>query len=76
MLTRSKDPADAVGQRVMLVAVEAEYQGKPVHGPARLRLAADRLSGPTTLQPTVGGPRAHSVKPRSSDDDMSGDGIA
>src|SRR5262245_63464995 len=29
MLTRSKDPADAVGQRVSLVALEAEYQGKP-----------------------------------------------
>src|SRR5262245_8508793 len=29
MLTRSKNPADAIGLRVSLVAVEAEYQGKP-----------------------------------------------
>jgi hypothetical protein len=29
LLTRSRDPADAVNERVRLVAVEAEYQGKP-----------------------------------------------
>ena len=29
MLTKSKNPADAIGLRVMLVQVEAEYQGKP-----------------------------------------------
>jgi hypothetical protein len=28
-LSRSKNPADAIGLRVMLVQVEAEYQGKP-----------------------------------------------
>ena len=29
MLSKSKNPADAIGLRVMLVQVEAEYQGKP-----------------------------------------------
>ncbi len=28
-MTKSKDPADAVGLRVMLVAVPATFQGKP-----------------------------------------------
>ena len=34
LLTRSKNPADAVGQRVMLVAVEGRISGQAVHGPA------------------------------------------
>ena len=29
LLSKSKNPADAIGMRVMLVQVEAEYQGKP-----------------------------------------------
>ena len=29
MMTKSKDPTDAVGLRVMLVAVPATFQGKP-----------------------------------------------
>jgi hypothetical protein len=29
MLSKSRNPADAIGLRVMLVQVEAEYQGKP-----------------------------------------------
>jgi hypothetical protein len=29
LLTKSNDPADAIGLRIMLVQVEAEYQGKP-----------------------------------------------
>jgi hypothetical protein len=29
LLSKSKNPADAIGLRVMLVQVEAEYQGKP-----------------------------------------------
>ena len=45
MLTRSKNPADAVGQRVMLVAVEAEYQGKPCMA---LRLRRPPAVGETT----------------------------
>jgi len=29
MITKSKSPQDAIGLRIMLVQVEAEYQGKP-----------------------------------------------
>jgi hypothetical protein len=46
MLSKSKSPADAIGLRVMLVQVEAEYQGKPCK--------ALRIRKP----PTLGGPAA------------------
>ena len=66
LLTRSKDPADAVDQRVRLVAVEAEYQGKPCMA-LRLRrqLAADEPKP---------APKATKRKPPKPDD-MGGDGI-
>jgi hypothetical protein len=48
MLTRSKNPADAIGHRIMLVAVEAEYQGKPCMA---LRLRRPPAAGETVLQP-------------------------
>jgi hypothetical protein len=77
LLTRSKNPADAVGQRVMLVAVEAEYQGKPCMA---LRLRRPPAIGETTPppqpqsqpQPT---PKATKRKPAKAADDMGGDGI-
>jgi hypothetical protein len=68
MLTRSKDPAEAVGQRVMLVAVEAEYQGKPCMA---LRLRRPPAAGETTTQPV---PKARR-KPAKPGDDMGGDAI-
>jgi hypothetical protein len=46
MLSKSKNPRDAIGLRVMLVQVEAEYQGKPCK--------ALRIRKP----PTLGGPAA------------------
>jgi hypothetical protein len=48
LLTRSKNPADAIGQRVMLVAVEAEYQGKPCMA---LRLRRPPAIGETKQPP-------------------------
>jgi hypothetical protein len=45
MLTGSKDPADAVGQRVVLVAVDGEFQGKPC---MTLRLRRPPAAGETT----------------------------
>lgn len=71
MLTRSKDPADAVGQRVMLVAVEAEYQGKPCMA---LRLRRPPAAGETTIQPQPKPVlKAAKRKPPGPDDDMSGE---
>ena len=69
MLTRSKNPADAIGQRVMLMAVEAEFQGKPCMA---LRLRRPAAGGEATAQ-TQPAPKAkHKPKPS---DDMGGDSI-
>jgi hypothetical protein len=46
LLSKSKNPRDAIGMRVMLVQVEAEYQGKPCK--------ALRIRKP----PALGGPAA------------------
>ena len=43
-LTRSKNPNDAVGQRVRMVAVEAEFQGKPCMALRLRRVPAARKS--------------------------------
>ena len=64
MLTKSKNPADAVGLRIMLVQVEGEYQGKPCKA-MRIR----KLE--TVPQPQ---PRPAKRKP-SKHDDMGGDYI-
>ncbi len=69
LLTRSKNPADAVGQRVMLVAVEAEYQGKPCMA-LRLRRPPTDGGGETIPKATPKGAKRKSPKP---DDDMGGD---
>jgi hypothetical protein len=69
MLTRSKNPADAIGQKVMLVAVEAEFQGKPCMA---LRLRRPPAIGETAPQPA---PKATKRKPAKAADDMGGDGI-
>lgn len=52
MLSKSKNPADAIGLRVMLVQVEAEFQGKPCK--------ALRIRKP----PTLGGPTAAELPER------------
>jgi hypothetical protein len=64
MLTRSRDPADAVGQRVMLVAVEAEYQGKPCMA-LRLRRPPHGEEAASSKAPSKAGKR----KPQADDDD-------
>jgi hypothetical protein len=69
MLTRSKDPADAVGQRVMLVAVEAEFQGKPCMA---LRLRRPPAVGETAPQQPKPATKAAKRKPLL-DDDTSGE---
>jgi len=69
MLTRSKNPADAIGQRVMLMAVEAEFQGKPCMA---LRLRRPPAGGETTAQPQPAPKAKHKPKPG---DDMGGDSI-
>jgi hypothetical protein len=56
MLTRSKNPADAVGQRVSLVAVEAEYQGKPCMALRLRRPAAGQASPQPQPKPPKPGP--------------------
>jgi hypothetical protein len=74
MLTHSKDPADAAGQRVMLVAVEAEFQGKPCMA---LRLRRPPAAGETAAQPQPDkpAPKAGKRKPPKPNDDMGGDSI-
>jgi hypothetical protein len=52
LLSKSKNPADAIGMRVMLVQVEAEYQGKPCK--------ALRIRKP----PTLGGAAAAEPPPQ------------
>ena len=69
MLTRSKNPADAVGQRVVLVAVESEFQGKPCMA---LRLRRPVAIGETTPQPQPAPKAKRKPKP---DEDMGGDCI-
>jgi len=44
-LTRSKDPEDAIGQRVRLVAVEAEFQGKPCMALRLRRIPSEPAAG-------------------------------
>jgi hypothetical protein len=72
MLTRSKNPADAVGQRVVLVAVESEFQGKPCMA---LRLRRPPALGAATEQPKSAPKAAAKRKPPKPDDDMGGDSI-
>ena len=45
MMTKSKDPVDAVGLKVQLVAVEAEFQGKPCMA-LRIRPSKPAASSP------------------------------
>ena len=71
MLTRSKNPADAVGQRVRLQAEPGQYQGKPCMG---LRLARQLAVSETNPQPKSA-PKAAKRKPPKPDDDMGGDEI-
>jgi hypothetical protein len=69
MLTKSKNPADAIGLRIMLVQVEAEYQGKSCK--------AMRVRKPPTAdesQPKPA-PKAAKRKPSKAGDDMDGDRI-
>ena len=61
MMTRSKNPADAIGQRVMLVAVEAEYQGKPCMA---LRLRRPPAGGEPTPQTSPKSPNLEPPKRR------------
>ncbi len=68
MLTRSKDPTDAVGQLVRLQAEPGQYQGKPCMG---LRLARPPAIGEAPRP----APKATKRKPPKSDDDMGGDSI-
>src|SRR5262245_44203028 len=49
LLSKSKNPRDAIGMRVMLVQVEAEYQGKPCKA-LRIR-KPPTLGGPTAAEP-------------------------
>ncbi|XIA62131.1 hypothetical protein ACFIOY_20920 [Bradyrhizobium sp. TZ2] len=71
LLTRSKDPADAVDQRVMLVAVEAEYQGKPCMA-LRLRRPPTLGAPETALQSQPPpAPKTAKRKPPTPDDDKS-----
>ena len=60
MLTRSKNPADAIGLRVMLVAVEAEYQGKPCMA---LRLRRPPAAGEAAPQAAAEVARAGQAPP-------------
>jgi hypothetical protein len=69
LLTRSKDPADAVGQLVMLVGVEGEYQGKPC---MTLRLRRPPATGETALQQPKPATKVAKRKP-PLDDDTSGE---
>jgi hypothetical protein len=53
MLTKSNDPQDAIGLRIMLVQVEAEFQGKPckavrIRKPPALRAAEAPKPPPNT----------------------------
>jgi len=73
MLTRSKNPADAIGLRVMLVAVPGEYQGKPCMV-LRLRQLLAIGEAASQAQPKPA-PKATKRKPPQPDDDMGGDYI-
>ena len=74
LLTRSKNPADAIGQRVRLVAVEAEFQGKPCMA-LRLRRPPARSAEAACSRRRQPARRPAKRKPPKPDDDMGGDGI-
>jgi hypothetical protein len=78
MLTKSKNPADAIGLRIMLVQVEAEYQGKPCRA-IRIRkppaLGTSEAPEPHPERPQPASTKAAKRKPTSPGDDMGGDGI-
>lgn len=69
LLTHSKNPADAAVQRVMLMAVESEFQGKPCMA---LRLRRPPAIGETAEQPQPAPKAKRKPKPN---DDMGGDYI-
>jgi hypothetical protein len=69
LLTRSRDPADAVNERVRLVAVEAEYQGKPCMA---LRLRRPPAADETAPQQPKPATKVAKRKP-PLDDDTSGE---
>jgi len=63
LLSKSKNPRDAIGMLVTLVQVEAEYQGKPCKA---LRIRKPALGGPTAAEPPErpkSGPAKHSRPP-------------
>jgi hypothetical protein len=78
VLTKSKNPADAIGLRIMLVQVEAEYQGKPCKA-IRIRkppaLGTSEAPKPPPDRPQAASAKAAKRKPPGSGDDMRGDGI-
>ena len=73
MLTKSKNPADAIGLRIMLVQVEAEYQGNPRKA---IRIRKPPGAGEAASQPQPKPvPKIAKRKLPSPDDDMGGDSI-
>lgn len=75
MMTRSKNPKDAIGLRIMLVQVEAEYQGKPCKA---IRIRTPPALGATTAQKPQPGPSPATGKrgkPRKSTGDEISDSI-
>jgi hypothetical protein len=67
MATHSKNPADAVGLRITLVAVPDKFQGRPCYGL--------RFQRPVEIAPQPQpAPKTAKRKP-SKDDDMGGDSI-
>ena len=77
MLSKSKNPADAIGLRVMLVQVEAEYQGKPckalrIRKPPTLggAAAADAAAAAETWGRQAGRPPGKKTLAEDMDDDI------
>lgn len=75
LLTKSNDPQDAIGLRVMLVQVEAEYQGKPckalrLRRPPALggRATAEQSEQPKPEPAKRSRPRGKTVAEELSDD--------
>jgi hypothetical protein len=69
MLTKSKNPADAIGLRIMLVQVEAEYQGNPRKA---IRIRKPPAAGETAPQQPKPAMKVAKRKP-PLDDDTSGE---
>jgi hypothetical protein len=65
LLTKSKNPADAIGLRIMLVQVPGEYQGRPCN--------TMRIRKPET--PPQPQPKPAKRKSSKPNDDMGGDYI-